>query len=256
MTKTAEMAKGTVSKSLSEADYNRQRLSPEPGDPFYVPLSDLKLFLNRFKTESFDELLDYGCGGSPYRSLFKAKQFIRADYVDCGGVDHLIGEDGNLPLPDGCCDMVLSTQVLEHVFSPQKYLSEALRVLRPNGKLILTTHGIWEDHGCPYDFWRWTADGLAREVEEAGFVVVKNYKLTTGPRAVMFHFGRLFQQLKGTQRGLMDLAFQMLKRSAFKFPAKRHQWMDLMFPENRMVASDVHGHDMYLCLGIEAVKGS
>jgi len=160
-----------VSNDLNNAEYNRQRVSPDPKDQYYAHLSDVRLFLDHFSGETFDQFLDYGCGGSPYRPLFKTGKYIRADYVDCGNLDFLITPDGGISLADNSCDCVLSTQVLEHVFSPQKYLSEAFRVLRPGGKLILTTHGVWEDHGCPYDFRRWTYDGLQRELEAAGFRV-------------------------------------------------------------------------------------
>lgn len=250
----SKKSKAVISETLAESDYNRQRQSPQPADPHYLPLADLRLFLDRYTHETFDQLLDYGCGGSPYRSLFKTKRFLRADYVDCGGVDCLIAEDGTLPLPDAGCDGVLSTQVLEHVFSPPAYLAEAFRVLRPGGKLILSTHGIWEDHGCPYDFWRWTADGLTRDVERAGFSVTKTYKITTGGRAVVFLFSQIFPQLRASRRSLLGWSFTLLRRSAFADPEKRHRWLDKLFPGNRLVPAGTEGHGVYLCLGIEAIK--
>jgi SAM-dependent methyltransferase len=250
----SKKSKAVISEALAESNYNRQRHSPELADPHYIPLTDLRLFLDRYTNQSFDQLLDYGCGGSPYRSLFKSSRFLRADYVDCGGVDCLIAEDGTLPLPDACCDGVLSTQVLEHVYSPQTYLAEAFRVLRPGGKLILSTHGIWEDHGCPYDFWRWTADGLARDLERAGFKVTKTYKITTGGRAILFLFSQVFHQLRASRLSLLGCAFALLRCSAFAKPEKRHRWMDSLFPGNRLVLSGMDGHGIYLCLGIEAIK--
>lgn len=41
----------------------------------------------------------------------------------------------NLPWPDGSFDHVVSFQVLEHVHDPPKVLSEAVRVLKPGGRL-------------------------------------------------------------------------------------------------------------------------
>lgn len=254
MSSQSQKTKEAVSESISETDYNRQRLSPQLSDRYYVHLSDLKLFLDLHTNHSYDHVLDYGCGGSPYRDLFKAKRYIRADYVDCGSMDYLIGEDGKLPLANESVDLVISTQVLEHVFSPQKYLAEALRVLRPGGKLILTTHGIWEDHGCPYDFWRWTADGLSRELGQAGFRVTKSYKITTGVRAVMFHFSQIFHHVKDSRRGLFGWSLWLLKRSAFNISQKRHRWMDNYFYEHRLVPSSMPGHGFYLCLGVECTK--
>jgi ubiquinone/menaquinone biosynthesis C-methylase UbiE len=47
---------------------------------------------------------------------------------------HRLEQD--LPLPDQGCDVVLIFDVLEHVPDPAHTLSEAARVLRPDGKLI------------------------------------------------------------------------------------------------------------------------
>ena len=243
-----------VAEILKDTEYNRQRLAPHPKDNHYVHLSDIRIFLDDYSNESFDRLLDYGCGGSPYRQLFKAKNYLRADYVDCGNLDCIIAPDGKIPLSDNSCDCVLSTQVLEHVFSPQIYLSEALRVLPPGGKLILTTHGIWEDHGCPYDYQRWTYDGLCRELEAAGFRVKRAAKLTTGPRAIIFLFSQIVGQLHESRRSLLGWAFRLLRRSNFGVPELRHEWMDARFGDNRVVFGNKPGHGIYLAIGIEAVK--
>jgi SAM-dependent methyltransferase len=58
------------------------------------------------------------------------------------------------------------------VDSPHSYLSEALRILKPGGCIILTTHGYWYYHPTPYDYWRWTSAGLKKTVEAEGFKVV------------------------------------------------------------------------------------
>ena len=72
-------------------------------------------------------------------------------------------------MPDASVDAVVSTQVLEHVPDVQRYLKEALRVLKPGAPLLLTTHGDWVLHRVPTDFRRWTVDGLRYEHEQAGF---------------------------------------------------------------------------------------
>jgi SAM-dependent methyltransferase len=87
-------------------------------------------------------------------------------------------------------DLVLSTQVLEHVEDPLKYLSECARALKDDGLLALTTHGLFEDHPCPNDYWRWTAQGLETIVKQSGLVVERMLKITCGPRAALFHLER------------------------------------------------------------------
>ena len=254
MNYTAYKPPEVVAKNLSEPEFKRERCFPDPGDRLYVHLSDLRMFLDRFSNEQFDQLLDYGCGGSPYRTLFKAKNYIRADYVGSENLDCVIAEDGRISLPNNSCDGALSTQVLEHVFSPQAYLSEALRVLRPGGKLILTTHGIWEDHGCPYDFRRWTYDGLRRELEQAGFQVNSVARLTTGPRAIGFLFFDIMPQVRIPRHSLSGLAFRLFRRLTFKRLEWRHKWMDRYFAGHRVVFGSEKGHGLYLALGIEGIK--
>jgi SAM-dependent methyltransferase len=81
---------------------------------------------------------------------------------------------------------VLSTQVLEHVPDTAAYLRETRRVLKPGGRLVLTTHGIWQDHPGPLDLRRWTLDGLARDVAACGFRVTACDGLTCRRRAALF----------------------------------------------------------------------
>lgn len=119
-------------------------------------------------------VLDYGCADMPYRSLLPpGVEYVGADLVGNDAASVSIKPDGTLPVPDESFDAVLSTQVLEHVQDPRVYLSECLRVLRPGGRLLLSTHGVFPYHPDPVDLWRWTCEGLRREVESAGFEILR-----------------------------------------------------------------------------------
>ena len=248
--------KADLPKVLADAEYVRQRHCPRPNDLFYLPLSDILSFLRDCAGNRYDSLLDYGCGGSPYRGVFQAGEYIRADYVESPGVDHRIGDSGVLPMADESCDAVLSTQVLEHVLSPSQYLSEALRVLRPGGTLILTTNGIWEDHGCPYDFWRWTADGLRRQISLAGFDVVRVSKLTTGGRALVFLLETMPYQLSDSRYKPHGFLLWLLNRYVTVGRARVNSWCDRRYSKNRVVEDGEDGHRLYIGIGLVAVKKS
>jgi SAM-dependent methyltransferase len=116
-------------------------------------------------------LVDYGCAQRPYEELFRGKfaRYVGADLPGNPLGDLAIAPGGSLPLNDGAADCVLSSQVLEHVARPEKYLAEARRVLRTSGRLILSTHGNWPYHPDPNDFRRWTLEGLRLELATAGF---------------------------------------------------------------------------------------
>jgi SAM-dependent methyltransferase len=114
-------------------------------------------------------VLDYGCGTRPYESWFTAAgaQYRGADIDSAHEVR--IRPDGALECADAEYDLVASFQVLEHIWNLDAYLGEARRALKPQGRLLLSTHGSWLYHPHPGDYRRWTAEGLQREVEARGF---------------------------------------------------------------------------------------
>jgi SAM-dependent methyltransferase len=167
---------------LIESEYNAQergdRMRPSRSLRTYqcliTILKRLEHIVNSDALAPGDSLLDYGCGSRPYEALFsnKFKNYIGADIEGNAKANLIIGPEGQIPAADESFDCVLSSQVLEHVVNPQIYLREAFRVLKAGGHLIVSTHGIWPYHPDPTDFWRWTIDGLQREVGRAGFEIV------------------------------------------------------------------------------------
>jgi SAM-dependent methyltransferase len=118
-------------------------------------------------------VLDYGCADMPYRGLLGGAEIVGADLEGNPDASLTLRADGTVPAEDDSFDVVLSTQVLEHASYPGVYLSECVRLLRPGGRLLLTTHGIMVYHPDPVDYWRWTCEGLQRVIEQAGLQVVR-----------------------------------------------------------------------------------
>ena len=50
--------------------------------------------------------------------------------------------DASLPFPDGVFDAVVSLEGLEHLLLPARCLAEFCRILRPGGRLVLTTPNV------------------------------------------------------------------------------------------------------------------
>lgn len=124
--------------------------------------------------------LDFGCGERPYETLF-TDAGVRYAGADLGAdAEVRISPDGRLQAPDASADLLLSFQVLEHVRDLGTYLGEARRALRPDGWMILSTHGTWLYHAHPEDHRRWTRQGLVSEIEAHGFEVVETVPIV-GP---------------------------------------------------------------------------
>ncbi|WP_145362036.1 class I SAM-dependent methyltransferase [Stratiformator vulcanicus] len=171
----------------TERNKQHDRLNPRRTSRVYWHLRCLKeqttALLNSLDL-SDKAVIDLGCGSMPYRPLVEdvVKAYIGVDLANNWSADIHLNEDFTVPLDDDCADIVLSNQVLEHVRDPTLYLSECRRLLRPEGRLLLSTHGIWRFHGHPEDFWRWTSLGLPLTLERSGFQVLES-RAIMGPAA-------------------------------------------------------------------------
>ncbi|HEV2915220.1 MAG TPA: methyltransferase domain-containing protein [Pyrinomonadaceae bacterium] len=175
---TEFIMKSDMSASQAYHEHDRgDRTAPSRSARNYYALTLLLDKLRRVVAsdllKSGDEILDYGCGNKPYRELFSGKfaNYVGADISGNAEAELILDAEGRVPAGDDRFDCVLSSQVLEHVVSPRTYLREAYRVLKPEGSLVLSTHGIWPYHPDPTDFWRWTIEGLQFEIRQAGFEV-------------------------------------------------------------------------------------
>lgn len=73
-----------------------------------------------------------------------------------------------LPFADGSFDTVISFQVIEHVRRDRELVAEIRRVLRPGGRLIISTPNIAMSlTRNPWHVREYTVDGFARLLEEA-----------------------------------------------------------------------------------------
>jgi len=152
------------------------RLYPSIFHTRYVVLSQLRdITIARMQdltaADKTQTLIDFGCGEMPYRTLIEPMvgKYLGVDLEMNPKADHHIGFDSKTTLPDGYADIILSNQVLEHVDTPSGYLQEAMRLLKPGGHIICTTHGYWFYHPTPNDYWRWTSAGLRKTIEAEGF---------------------------------------------------------------------------------------
>ena len=152
--------------------------------------------------------LDLGCSNSPYSKYFPNR--VGVDLKKGKRVD-VIGDAHDLPFKDNTFDIILCTEVLEHLHTPQKAISEMQRVLKPKGKLILTTRFIFPLHDIPNDYFRFTKYGLKYLFKDWDILEIKEEVNTIQTFSVLLQ--RLAYQLefKFLNKSLKFLLFLVAK---------------------------------------------
>lgn len=122
-----------------------------------IPRTRIDAFLCAHRSDK--KTLDIGSGHGPYRKYFPNR--VSVDIEPGPGVDVVADAHDLSHFSDGLFDVVLATEVLEHLHTPQRAIDEMHRVLTPGGSVILTTRFIFPLHNIPGDYWRFTRYGLA-----------------------------------------------------------------------------------------------
>ena len=161
--------------NYSETFESARRIRPRIWDVDYCLLIGLKKAIMEFCSNHVkpnSSIIDFGCGAKPYRTLFPATcKYIGIDACKSPYADITVNEDGTVPLPTGSCDFIISTQVVYLVADFPLYLKECKRLLKKDGKMLITTHGNWTYHPASgADYYRFTQDGLRLILEDAGLV--------------------------------------------------------------------------------------
>lgn len=64
---------------------------------------------------------------------------------------------------------VLCSEVMEHVARPWVFLPAVRSCMRPGARIVVTTLFSFPEHGFPSDYYRYTREGLALLLADAGF---------------------------------------------------------------------------------------
>ena len=125
----------------------------------------VKPFLKKVK----GNLLDLGCGESPYRFLVdeKCTKYFGVDIVDAGKFDYqrtdITHFDGkNIPFSNEYFNYVICTEVLEHIEDYQAVIDEVYRTLKIGGEALFTVPWSARYHYIPYDYFRYTPSLLQK----------------------------------------------------------------------------------------------
>ncbi len=134
-------------------------------------------------------VLDVGCGGQPFRRALEAGGFtyhsIDTQAQPSVTLDAACAIDEPLPqillsLAGDGFDLVLCTEVLEHVLDWPPAWANLRRLLAPGGRLIITCPFIYPLHEEPYDFWRPTPHAMRRFAQRSGLHIIEQRTLGDG----------------------------------------------------------------------------
>lgn len=121
-------------------------------------------------------ILDIGACDIPYEKFFKKAIYCSQDIVQNKNktIDYICDiNKGLIGVENESFDYILCTQVLEHLKKPHIAFKEFDRILKPNGKVFLTTHLCFEEHMIPYDYFRFTKYGLKYLGESNNFKLAR-----------------------------------------------------------------------------------
>jgi SAM-dependent methyltransferase len=182
--------------------------------------------------------LDLGAQNGPYAAHFPNR--IALDIRPGLGV-RVIGDAQCLGLASGVFDVVLCTEVLEHLPEPQRAIDEMFRVLKPGGVLLLTTRFLFPIHDAPHDYFRFTKYGLRHLLRR--FEILELQEETDSVGAVAVLVQRLGMQARtigpASARAVWLAAAHMLRPFGFLI---RSEYGDSrrITPETGIMTSGYH----------------
>lgn len=180
-----------------------------------------RVTLDRFIASHASPLrtLDIGAQNGPYSAHFPRR--VALDIQRGIGVQ-VIGDAQALGILDATFDVILCTEVLEHIPDPQRAIDEMFRVLVPGGQLLLTTRFLFPIHDAPHDYFRFTKYGLRHLLRRFEILELHEETDAVGTLAVLLQrLGMQAETLHRTPfRAIWLLWAQMVRPFSFLITAE------------------------------------
>lgn len=168
-------------------------------------------------------ILEVGCSGGPLIRLLQRKGFTKVvgiDINECSVQYSRSFGDADISVADGCAtgfddgqfDIVIASDVLEHIDEPLRGLHEWLRILKPKGRAIVFVPAfqfLWSRHdSVNRHYQRYTKQEIINLLEQAGFSIERatywNFFLFF-PASLVRTMRRAFKRQQG-EKEVGDLA--------------------------------------------------
>ncbi len=125
------------------------------------------------------QLLDLGCGKVPLYGHYRhrVRRVTTADWANtphgAEHVDHEVDLNRPIDLAGAAYDVIILSDVLEHLLRPQVLWGELARLLRPGGVVLLNVPFMYWLHEQPHDYHRYTEHALRAEARQVGLEVIE-----------------------------------------------------------------------------------
>ena len=167
---------------------------PSAYDNFFFPIA--RAFIEENVNKALANLnegvsiLDVGSQGKELPRVFPKNSTLKSFDIDPDSKADYLGdicEDNSHLIADNSFDVILLTDVLEHVCQPFDAVKEVLRILKPKGVVLFSSPLNCRIHGPVPDCWRFTEFGLQ--------VLFRNYDR------------QVFEKLESPDRTLFPLQY-------------------------------------------------
>lgn len=160
-----------------------------------------------------------GVRASGYQGLMQGNHTYTTANLSIEDADIAFDAEKPWPIDNEKYDAVMFLNVLEHLYDYRTAITESHRVLVPGGRVVSCTPFMFNVHGSPSDYFRYTKSALERIFSDAGFERVEITELGTGAFSVIYHTMLAFVPWKWVASLLIPIALGLDRFFSWVRPA-------------------------------------
>jgi SAM-dependent methyltransferase len=139
--------------------------------------------------------------------------------LDPNASPNIFADVNQTPVSSGSVDCIICTEVLEHIPDPHACVNEIFRLLRNGGTVFVSVPFIYPIHADPFDFQRFTEDGLRNLFGDFSQVEIFQMGSYPGTLGMLIEIG-----IEGIPRKAI---FPRIVRWSLRWVARWLCWYDL-----------------------------